>query len=342
MMSFLRIVIGGGIAGVLLVLSVVFGVASFADDDEAFFVDDEVPTHAVVINEIMWAGIQYVELFNTTDGDISLEGWTLARQRAADEEPVIRVTFDADDSIAAGDYFIIERFVGGATQSRATTLSDEDVDKVISGSPLQLVNAGEYLELRDSGGALMDHANEVGPWFAGANVDDGRAMERIDPLESGTDSDNWQTYAEDIVNHGRLGTPKQENSVREDSVLPSPVLPILSPTPAATPVLHVDIRDIRDKPAGMEIVTEGIVLAPPGVFGDRLVYLGGLYARGPGIQVFFFHAHWPDLALGDRVRVAGEVSSALGEARVRVSGAADVVKTGSGNTPVAQILGPRD
>jgi hypothetical protein len=91
---------------------------------------------AVVINEVAWAGTgasssdEWMELYNNTDLDISLDGWLLA---AADGTPTISL----EGSLSAHGFFLLER-------TDDTTVSDRAADQVYVGA---LENTGETLLL---------------------------------------------------------------------------------------------------------------------------------------------------------------------------------------------------
>ena len=169
------------------------------------------PSLEVVISEVAWMGTaasandEWIELYNNTDEEIDLTGWTLA---AADGTPSIAL----EGSIPPHGFFLLER-------SDDNTVSDLPADQIYTGA---LSNSGESLELRDAGGALIDTANgDGGAWPGGANPSGdpgGRAsMERVDPTAPDTD-DNWTTN--DGVHRNGLdangepinGTPKEDNS----------------------------------------------------------------------------------------------------------------------------------
>ncbi|TKD72085.1 phospholipase D-like domain-containing protein [Pseudalkalibacillus hwajinpoensis] len=149
----------------------------------------------VVINEIAWMGTtanyndEWVELYNNTSSAVSLDGWNLA---STDGTPSIPLT----GTIPANGYYLLER-------TDDSTVSEVSANEIYSGA---MGNTGEVLELRDSGGALIDN---VDAWHSGDN-DTKATMERIDSNGSGTDASNWGTstgsYTEGI------GTPGVTNS----------------------------------------------------------------------------------------------------------------------------------
>ncbi|MCH7883584.1 lamin tail domain-containing protein [Patescibacteria group bacterium] len=184
----------------------------------------ETTLRPVVINEIAWMGTatsssdEWIELYNTTSQDISLEGWVF---RAEDGAPYITLK----NSILAGGYYLIER-------SDDNTISDIDADLVVpfsgSGNSFGLGNRGEHLFLErvtDSGTTTVDEVTLCGPrakWCAGSNRTNfnRRTMERYDFLKSGTDPANWGTALGEFILNGKdaagnpiKGTPKAKNSI---------------------------------------------------------------------------------------------------------------------------------
>lgn len=153
----------------------------------------------VVINEIAWMGTlnsysdEWIELYNNSSVDISLEGWQL---KATDGDPVIALT----GMIPAHGYYLLER-------TDDLTVTDITADYIYSGS---LSNTNEVLTLTDELGVVVD---SVDTWYAGDN-EKKATMERMDSNEIGASSSNWAT-AIDVYADG-IGTPKGLNSTVTD------------------------------------------------------------------------------------------------------------------------------
>jgi len=86
-------------------------------------------------------------------------------------------------------------------------------------------------------------------------------------------------------------------------------------------IVSVVLKDIREEDVGTMVETQGVVSAPPGVLGEKILYLAG-----SGVQVYFHKEEYPDIKLGDTVKIRGELTTALGEHRVKLTQASDVVK----------------
>jgi hypothetical protein len=174
----------------------------------------------VVINEVAWSGTlasandEWIELLNTSNSPINLDGWTLSD--GGDIQIHLRGT------IHPKGYFLLE-------PTDNSTIVDIDAQQIYRGS---LRNSGETLRLKDPGGALVDSANgDGGAWPAG-ETSTRRSMERF---PNGT----WGTFTgaggsgHDAVGNPIRGTPGRKNSV----LLPPPTAtlpPQQSPTPTTT------------------------------------------------------------------------------------------------------------
>jgi PKD repeat protein len=189
-------------------LTAAFGLAVFFLLGLPLLVSAAAPS--VVIAEVMWDGVEYVELVNTTAETISFDGWTLTRQQAGGAAKTI-VFFGEEDIIAVGAYFLIEK------KEEATSIA---ADKVVSA--LTLVNTGELVTLLNAAGAVVDQANQSGAWYAGENTTDGVAMERADFAADGTEQASWFTSTGSVG--GREGTPGEKNSVPKTNHPPEAVI----------------------------------------------------------------------------------------------------------------------
>jgi hypothetical protein len=182
----------------------------------------------VVINEIMWAKSEYIELLNKGTTDASLDGWYITRQKppvnGVDQPEEIIVTFGASDVVGAEGYFLVESSEG------ATEVPSNKIK-----SSLGLIDGGVVLRLYSQDASEIDNANQLGGWFAGENNATGASMERVG--SDGRAAEAWQTSVGDIGN--RVGTPGQGNS-EVVVVTPSPV-----PSPTVTPTPEIPIYSLN-------------------------------------------------------------------------------------------------
>lgn len=168
----------------MVILTLVLSLFSFSNFAMAASSQD------VVISEVAWMGTTYsyndewIELYNNTSSDVSLDGWTLS---ATDGTPVISLS----GTVPAQSHFLLERIDD-------TSVPGVAADLIYSGS---MGNTIEVLELRDASNTLID---SVDSWYGGDN-NSKSSMERVDVTASGTTSSSWGTST--VAYDGGLGTP---------------------------------------------------------------------------------------------------------------------------------------
>lgn len=171
----------------------------------------------VIISEVAWSGTsaaraqdEWIELYNRTNEEISLDNWILY---AEDGVPYINLS----GPIAANDYYLIER-------TSSTTISDivEDLVAPFSGigAGSGLGNGGENLILSFAS-STIDQVPYCFNWCGGLGNPYYLSMERYDPDASGSISSNWgSNIYTGIIRNGKNadnipinGTPKTKNSI---------------------------------------------------------------------------------------------------------------------------------
>jgi hypothetical protein len=189
----------------------------------------------VIISEVAWAGTQafggdeWIELYNTTSGDIDLSGWRL---EAADGEPSIPLS----GTISAASltdptqgFFLLER-------------GDDNVVSNVTANQIYnsglLADSGETLYLLAPDRSLIDTANaDGGAWPAGTGAPDFRSMERVSKsgAVAADDAYGWITFADDVNRDAQdaadqliYGTPGGANWAFS-------VTPTFTPLPTSTP-----------------------------------------------------------------------------------------------------------
>lgn len=78
----------------------------------------------------------------------------------------------------------------------------------------------------------------------------------------------------------------------------------------------------EDEPESTGTTLTGVITALPGTFGKQIAFMSG-------VQLYFYHADWPALQLGDIVRVVGETSESRGEKRLKIASQDDISIIGS-------------
>ncbi len=156
---------------------------------------------SLLINEIAWAGTrassadEWIELLNTADVALSLDGWRLTDGGDID--------IALSGTVSPRGYFLLER-------TDDTTVSDIPADLIYSGG---LSNNGETLSLMDPSGRTTDVANAGGGHWPAGNADTRSSMER----QAG--GAGWGTFTgyfglgHDAGGDAIRGTPGGPNSV---------------------------------------------------------------------------------------------------------------------------------
>lgn len=160
----------------------------------------DVPTEPfLVINEIMYnspgADEEWVELFNTTDNEIDLEGWKLLDSDAA--HTPIEIT--AGYSIPANGYFTIQV----ATDGNFPFVPDFD-----GSGNFALNNGGDVVRLYNADGILVDFVeyDDGGEWPS-APDGDGPSLSLVDPDTDNSLGENWDASNEDGGTPGVINFP---------------------------------------------------------------------------------------------------------------------------------------
>ncbi len=132
----------------------------------------------VIFHEIAWMGTaqsaseQWLELYNSGDKPVSLDGWTIRTESGS-------VSVQLAGRLAEGQTLFVAAAEGD-------TLIGLPVHRTLDAS---LSRNGEVLRLQDSNGRFID---EVDGWHAGCS-DTFATMQRVYPYSDGTSTDSWKT-----------------------------------------------------------------------------------------------------------------------------------------------------
>jgi len=141
----------------------------------------------VLINEVMadprgltkLPATEYVELHNTTDHEIDLEGWTFVYDKTSIPLP--------DTELSAGGYAVLYK------AGREISVADGAAEVAVKRFPANMVNAGKPLALKDPSGTVI-HSYTYPKAKAGRSIERG-------------EGDKWH-----LSSDPRGGTPGEENS----------------------------------------------------------------------------------------------------------------------------------
>ena len=175
----------------------------------------------VLINEVMadphgltkLPATEYVELHNTTDHEIDLEGWTFVYDKTSIPLP--------DAELPAGGYAVLYK------AGREISVADGAAEVAVKRFPANMVNAGKSLALKDPSGTVI-HS------YAYPKAKAGRSIER-------GEGDKWH-----LSSDPRGGTPGEENS---ESTPDEPEKPKASPGDVLINEVMADPHGLTKLPA---------------------------------------------------------------------------------------------
>ena len=273
----------------------------------------------VVINEVYGGGgnsgakytHDFVELYNPTDQEIDLTGWTITQRSAKDAGNGSALLTGV---IPANGYFLVQGSQGnGGTESLPTPDSRGD-GLAFSGSQAiaRLINGnGDVVDLVGWGAAVVSEGSPA------RKTENYQSVQR---KEAGKDTDN---NADDFV--VAEPTPQNSGNAGETPVDPAPE------NPTSQPGEVISIADIQgtgaESPlAGKTVTTEGVVTAVYDEGGKKGFFLqtgGSGSEKQPGDAsdgIFVYmgtKTNYPQR--GDSVRVSGQVSEYYNQTQITVA-----------------------
>ncbi|MDX1416087.1 MAG: lamin tail domain-containing protein, partial [Candidatus Promineifilaceae bacterium] len=262
-----------------------FGAGDFGTPGGANDCPGSVQPGVVIVNEIMNNPSavgdnegEWFEVYNTTTGDIDLNGWTIA-DNDGDSHLIAN---NGPLNVPAGGFLVLGRNADSATNGGVS------VDYEYSG--INLANGDDEVVLFDS---TLNEVNRVeydgGPAFPDPN---GASMSLEDPALDNSVGANW-CEAVTPFGDGDLGTPGSENIC----TLPAVPLTIMEIQGEAQVSPHL----------GQTVLTNGVITVVRSIsFYMQDPNGDGNDATSDGILVFTGFEH--SFAVGDLVEVEGNVS----------------------------------
>ena len=169
----------------------------------------------VIFNEIAWAGSsvsgptdEWIELYNRTDSDIDLSGFSITRYRENNNnnEQVLLI-FPAGNIIPAHGFFLISDRDRNVEET-ALQIDSDFVDSIL------LHDTTFQLKLYDNTGQLLDVAGNKGLPLRGDNSQGKATMVRIpDNIGTGESKENWFTaQLSKNISSENAGSPANSSS----------------------------------------------------------------------------------------------------------------------------------
>ncbi|MEV7135064.1 ExeM/NucH family extracellular endonuclease [Arthrobacter sp. NPDC093128] len=306
-------------------------------------------TSPVVINEAYLSGgstgaaykHKFVELYNTSDAPVSLDGWSL-QYRSATGTSAPNGVAALSGSIPAKGHYLVQ---GGTNSATSTAAELPAPDAVATGlnpsgtagtlilarqatavSPLATGSVIEPANVADLLGYGTSNTFETQAAAAPAGNTDVKSVNR----SNGTDGNNNAT---DFALSSTITPTTAGGTVDPDPVDPDPVDP--PPAPAARTIAEIQGSGAASPYVGATVTTRGKVTAafPTGGFA-------GFYVQTPGTggdltpanhtasdAVFVYSpAAVGSVTVGDYVEITGAVSEFFGMTQVNVTDAAGLTK----------------
>ncbi|MFF2387939.1 ExeM/NucH family extracellular endonuclease [Agromyces sp. NPDC058104] len=282
----------------------------------------------VVINEVYARGgsanqpfqNKFVELYNPTNADVSLAGWSI-QYRSATSTGASSGVGALSGTIKSGGYYLIGLNSNGGTGAALPT-PDASFSVAPSGTTGSLFLAKTASAINPGTGSIVNNAQVADYVGYGGSLN----FETAAAAYPGANSDPGsivRTGFKDTDDNSKdfsfTATPTPQNSG-------SPGGPVL---PVAKTIAQVQGTDVAASPlVGQAVIVEGVVTADHRVGGYE-----GIYIQTPGPDttpkasdgVFvYLHGENPAVSIGDKVRVTGVVEEFNGQTQIKPTAAADV------------------
>ena len=142
------------------------------------------------VDSRQWWRHEWIELYNASDTDISVAGWSIELYREnLDYKIPLR------GRIAAKDYFVV---------AASPRINEADVNYATLAG--KFVNSGQRAQLKDATGNVVEELNAAAGWFGGDN-ESKTTMERRFPDRDASNPESWGSSIE------IGGTPGAKNTL---------------------------------------------------------------------------------------------------------------------------------
>ncbi|MBT4856667.1 lamin tail domain-containing protein [Candidatus Uhrbacteria bacterium] len=273
---------------------------------------------SVILNEIVSDpadGEEWVELFNHTNVEVDLTGWTI-------EEGSGKSTALESTILLPGNFLVVEKIKGNLNNGGDSVVLKDALGTVIDsltyGYDPEAPAKGENL-------ARMEDYN----WYVTSTLTPGASntvpeltqtgYENVQSDDQAADTDTDSQDEHENVSDAEQTSTGEDNVVSEQSDIHH-IIAI-----ADVPEDETQTDSSKSEASSSLSSVEGMVTAAPGTFGSQIAFIDGM-------QLYFYHADWPELQVGDVVRVTGESSTAWNEERVKIAGQEFIQITGSQST----------
>jgi len=193
-----------------------------------------------------------------------------------------------------------------------------------------VVGAGEYFVIgrQDSKLALNNTSDSVRLLYP-----DGTILQEVrydDVLEGASyiqdENENWIWTS--------FVTAGKENIISSIASLEKTKTVSRSKSKMIKPIIQTTLEKLRDEDIGDKVKIIGVVAVEPGVLASQYFYIVG----SPGVQVYMYNKDFPDLKIGDRVEIIGEISEVYNETRIKLSNRDDIKIIDHPGDPIPKVV----
>lgn len=187
-------------------------------------------------------------------------------------------------------------------------LDDEEGGSKIYTLPEKIIKAHEYLLIsRDESGLALNNT--------------GDSVRLMDSQDKIIDQVDYKKSYEGL-SYGRDQTGKFSWTETLSPGEANELVSVYSEAVEVTlPNYIVGPREAREAIKGEVVGVSGRVIAEPGLLGKNIFYIA---EDNSGMQIYSYYKDFPNLALGDKVEVIGEMSDYFGEARIKTKSKDDI------------------
>ncbi|MFA7365484.1 MAG: lamin tail domain-containing protein [Patescibacteria group bacterium] len=269
----------------------------------------------ILINQIMIgqnesSKNEFIELYNPNDFDVDLKNYYLKKKTISGTESNLVSSKNFVGVIRANKYFLISSKEYG--QTIKADLSYSTTASMAKNNSIILYN--ESKETSD-----MVGFGEI-DYFLGSpceNPENNQILKR---------SGNTQNNLKDF--YIEKSTTKIKNSKNETITILNQEVEENTKTKKVENIQLVSINNLKTLAVGSFVTAEGIVLSLPGVLGSQLFYIIEKDQANSvcinGVQIYNYYKNFPELEIGDIIRVTGELSISNGGYRIKTKEIKDI------------------
>lgn len=129
-----------------------------------------------------------------------------------------------------------------------------------------------------------------------------------------------------------INTPGEANVI--NAVVEKTTVRKVSKSKYVKPLINTTLEKLRDEDVGDKVRVAGVVAVEPGILGTQYFYIVG----SPGVQVYMYKKDFPNLKVGDRIEVTGEITESYGNTRIKLATKDDIKKIDHPGDPQPKIV----